>query len=297
MGSEVDIVIEPREANIGSFSVRRTLPSARRRMVGPFTFLDHIGPVSAARGRLDVLPHPHIGIATLTYILEGELVHRDTLGSTQTLRPREVNWMTSGRGIAHSEREPAASDGNLDAVQAWVALPVEAEEVEPSFFHADERDLPQFTDSGVLGQLLAGEAYGLRSSVRSHSPLFYAGVRLSRGASVPLPREHVERAAYVARGVVGHRGRSHEAGRLLVFDAGGEPSLHAVTDAEVLLLGGEPVGRRFIWWNFVSSRRERIDEAKADWSAGRITLPPDDKEEFVPLPHDSWPKPEPEPMS
>ena len=293
--SEIDVIITAREARIEQFSVRRSLPTARRRMVGPFTFLDHIGPTDADETRLTVLPHPHIGLATLTYLFEGELIHRDSLGNTQAIRPREVNWMVAGRGIAHSERAP--SFAGMHAVQAWVALPSEREEIEPSFVHADERDLPAVDEPGVSAQLLAGSAYGLTSQVPACSPLFYLAARMSSGASLPMPREHHERAAYIARGSVEHAGQSYTEGRLIVFAAGGEPVLKATSDADVLLLGGEPVGRRYMWWNFVSSRKERIDQAKADWAAGRIPLPPDDDREFVPLPDDSWPKPQPEPMS
>jgi len=294
--SHVDIIVTGRSARVGTISVRRTLPTVRRRMVGPFTFLDHIGPVAADEGRVDVPPHPHIGLATLTYIFEGQLLHRDSLGNAQAIRPREVNWMVAGRGISHSERGPAVSP-RMHAVQAWVALPAEAEEVEPSFLHAGESALPLLTDNGVAAQLLAGSAYGLESAVTSYSPMFYVGTRLDRGASLPLPREYPERAAYVARGAIEESGQAYGVGQLVVFKAGGEPVLTATADAELLLLGGEPVGPRYMWWNFVSSRRERIDQAKADWAAGRIPLPTGDAEEFVPLPHDSWPLPQPEPMS
>lgn len=264
-------------------------------MVGPFTFLDHLGPVSDQR--LTVLPHPHIGLATLTYLFEGEVVHRDTLGNTQAIRPREVNWMVAGRGIAHSERATDAT--RMHMVQAWIALPEEAEEVDPGFTHLDEPELPSFEDGGARAQLLSGEAYGLASSAPSYSRHFYVAVRLAPGATMALPSTYSERAAYVARGKVRAAESSHDDGRLVVFGAHHDAVVEAVEDSDVLFLGGEPIGKRFMWWNFVSSRRERIDRAKEDWKAGRIALPPDDDREFVPLPHDSWPKPkpEPEPMS
>jgi redox-sensitive bicupin YhaK (pirin superfamily) len=298
-GGDVEVIINSRDARIDTFSVRRTLPTARRRMVGPFTFLDHMGPVTPAEGRVNVLPHPHIGLATLTYIFEGELLHRDSLGNTQAIRPREVNWMVAGRGIAHSERAPLdPSFLRMNSVQAWVALPVEAEEAEPSFVHAGEHDLPAFLDRGFTAQLLAGSAYGLSSAVPAYSPLFYVAARIAAGASMPLPDGYAERAAYVVSGSIEHGGHTFTEAQLVVFTAGRQPVISARVETQVLLLGGEPVGRRYMWWNFVSSRKERIDEAKADWAEGRIALPPDDNQEFVPLPHDRWPlPPEPEPMS
>jgi redox-sensitive bicupin YhaK (pirin superfamily) len=276
----IDLIPSRRES-IGTFSVRRSLPTARRRMVGPFTFLDHMGP--AAQG-LDVAPHPHIGIATLTYLFEGEVVHHDSLGSTQPIRPGEANWMTAGRGIAHSER--TGKPGPLHGIQAWLALPAEDEEVLPSFHHYE--DLPTFDDDGVAGRLISGTAFGLVSPSRAFSPHFYVDVRLRAGASIDLPREHEERAAYIVSGSVSSYGE----GNLLV----GADSLTADTDATVMLLGGTPVGKRFMWWNFVSSRKERIEQAKADWAAGRIPLPPDDADESIPLPPDLRPQ-KPEPMS
>jgi redox-sensitive bicupin YhaK (pirin superfamily) len=288
--SDVEVIMA-REESIGAFSVRRSLPSVKRRMVGPFTFLDHMGPTATA---LNVLPHPHIGIATLTYLFEGHVVHRDTLGNTQPIRPREVNWMVSGRGIAHSER--AAQDaGRIHGVQAWIALPEEHEEIEPSFAHLD--DLPHATDDGVEVRILSGSAYGILSPAPSLSPHFYVSARLRRGASIAFPREHAERAAYIASGTITMDGDAYAEGQLLVVEKGGEPVITADSDADLLLLGGEPLGRRYMWWNFVSSRRERIDQAKSDWLHGRIALPPDDDREFVPLPPDRKPKPQPEPMS
>ena len=290
--ADVEVIIA-REESIGAFSVRRSLPSVKRRMVGPFTFLDHMGPTTTA---LTVLPHPHIGIATLTYLFAGEVVHRDTLGNTQPIRPCEVNWMVSGRGIAHSERAASAPQ-QLHGVQAWIALPEEHEETQPGFTHLDTADLPLVSDNGVEARLLSGSAYGVKSSAPSFSPHFYVAARLKAGSRMAFPREHEERAAYIARGRVSIDNVSHADGALLVVAKGGEPVVTAETDCDLLLLGGEPLGHRYMWWNFVSSRRERIDAAKADWAAGRISLPPDDHEEFVPLPPDRKPKPKPEPMS
>ncbi len=253
MQSEIEVLITARRETIGNFSVRRSLPSVRRRMVGPFTFLDHMGPASGEAGRMNVLPHPHIGIATLTYLFEGEVVHRDSLGNTQSIRPREVNWMVAGRGIAHSERVNGALEyrGSMHGIQAWVALPVEDEETAPAFSHLDEADLPLLSDTGVKARLLSGSAYGSTCPVPAFSPHFYVGARLEGGARIALPREHVERAFYVAGGTVVVSGESYEAGQLIVAASGGEPVVSTVTGADVLRLGGEPIGRRFMWWNFV----------------------------------------------
>jgi redox-sensitive bicupin YhaK (pirin superfamily) len=292
---DLEVLIAAREESIGTFSVRRTLPSARRRMVGPFAFLDHMGPTSA---RLNVLPHPHIGLATLTYLFDGEVLHRDSLGNAQTIRPREVNWMVAGRGIAHSERGDAAHSGTMHGIQAWVALPEENEETDPDFTHFDTHQLPRIEDTGVDARLLSGSAYGLASPAPSFSPHFYIAARLESGARIALPREHRERAAYIAAGAIRFAGETYGVGQLLVASPGGEPVLVADDDAEVLMLGGQPLGKRFMWWNFVSSRKERIEEAKEDWLAQRIALPPGDDREFVPLPPDLRPKPpQPEPMS
>ncbi len=258
-------------------------------MVGPFIFFDHIGPVEFAAGlprSVDVRPHPHIGLATLTYLFAGEIVHRDSVGSSQPIVPGEVNWMTAGRGITHSERFEAARrhGGPLHGIQSWVALPDEAEEADPDFAHLGVDDLPRLEDRGVQVRLAAGTAYGLVSPVRTYSPLFYAHARLDDGARVPLPDGHAERAAYVAEGAVELEGVRHETGHMLVFRPGAAASLRAVGAASVMLLGGESVGPRFIEWNFVSSSKERIEQAKADWRAGRMRLPAGDDAEFIPLP-------------
>jgi hypothetical protein len=286
-------VIETRRRDIGGFDVARALPSAARRMVGPFIFLDHMGPATFAPGNgMDVRPHPHIGLATLTYLFKGEVFHRDSLGVAQSIRPGEVNWMTAGAGIVHSERSVAdvrKSGGALHGMQSWVALPADDEERTPGFAHHDAGELPTLEDRGVNGRLIAGNAYGLSSPVAIYSSLFYLHVELAASASFALPNEHKERAAYVVEGVVEHEGKSYDAGRLLVF-AQGDAAISAPAAARVMLLGGAPIGRRFIWWNLVSSRPDRIRQAKEDWIAGRFRLPPGDDREFIPAP-DSPPLP------
>jgi redox-sensitive bicupin YhaK (pirin superfamily) len=289
----LDLVIDARAAAISpGFEVRRILPYRLKRMLGPFIFLDHAGPVSVAPERmpdLDVLPHPHIGLSTVSYLLDGQVTHRDSLGVEQIIRPGEVNWMTAGSGIAHSERfeDPALLAGHaLEMLQTWVALPEKNEEDSPAFTNYQPHELPVFTDSGVWMRLIAGDAFGLKNDVRTHSPLFYLHVELQPGGRFGLPRGYPERGAYVAKGRVEVSGRSYGAGQLLVFTAGLDPVIIAQGPSTIMLLGGEPLGERFIWWNFVSSRRERIEQAKADWQAGRILLPPNDNAEFVPLPQD-----------
>jgi redox-sensitive bicupin YhaK (pirin superfamily) len=296
----IDLVIEQRRRDLGGFEVGRVLPFAKRRMVGPFIFLDRMGPVDFPAGippSVDVRPHPHIGLATLTYLFAGEIMHRDSVGSEQPIRPGEVNWMIAGRGITHSERfERARREGGpMDGIQAWVALPKEHEEAEPSFEHHDAAALPLFKAAGVRARLVAGEAMGVRAPVRTHSPLFYVHCELAAGARTELPAQYSERAAYVAAGEVEVQGRRFAAGRMLVFEPGRPVAFTASTPAVLMLLGGEPVGERFIEWNFVSSSRERIAQAKADWRAGRMKLPDLDHGEFIPLPAE--PHVPPNPMS
>jgi redox-sensitive bicupin YhaK (pirin superfamily) len=285
----LDLVIDQRRRDLGGFEVGRVLPYAPRRMIGPFIFFDHLGPAQFPAGvsrSVDVRPHPHIGLSTVTYLFDGEIMHRDSVGSEQSIRPAEVNWMVAGHGITHSERfEKARAQGDtLHGIQSWVALPDRDEECAPSFTHHPSKDLPAFEDSGVAVRLLAGEALGLRSQVRTHSPLFYVHFALRPGATAALPAQYPERAAYVVSGTVEVDGQSYGAGRMLVFHRGGAASVKALDQAVVMALGGEPVGERFIDWNFVSSSRERIEQAKADWRAGRIKLPDLDDQEFIPLP-------------
>ena len=286
-----DLIFDARPASLSTgMTVQRVLPYAKQRMVGPFVFLDHAGPTELAReaaGAADVLPHPHIGLSTLSYLLSGEVTHRDSLGVHQLIRAGDVNWMTAGKGIAHSERfdTPGAfGPPGLELLQSWVALPDELEECDPSFDTYGVDALPVSDEAGVRMRLVAGEAWGARSTVRVHSPLFYVHVELQPGAHTALPDNHDERAIYVVRGEIEVGGERFHRGQMLVFKGRREVRLRATEHAIVMLLGGEPVGHRYIWWNFVSSSRERIEQAKADWTAGRIILPPNDDKEFVPLP-------------
>jgi redox-sensitive bicupin YhaK (pirin superfamily) len=289
----LDLVIEARKASIGpGMDVRRILPFRLRRMVGPFIFMDHAGPVQVrpqAASSMDVLPHPHIGLSTVSYLFGGKVTHRDSLGVEQVIQPGEVNWMTAGRGIAHSERfeDPAVLAGStLEMLQTWVALPEKDEESIPSFDNYKPEVLPVFTDPGVWMRLIAGNAFGLRNNVKTHSPLFYLHVVLEKDAKFGLPPEHSERAIYITKGSIEVSGRIYHEGQMLVFNQGVDPVLFAKEATTLMMLGGEPLGERFIWWNFVSSRKERIEQAKSDWKAGRILLPPNDNLEFVPLPED-----------
>jgi len=287
----LDIVISSRQAEIiPGFVVKRLLPYQLRRMVGPFIFMDHGGPVSiptTVHSNLDVLPHPHIGLSTVSYLFSGEIMHRDSLGVEQAIKPGEVNWMTAGKGIAHSERfeDPAIrAGGNLEMIQTWVALPEKDEEAEPTFYNYKPDQLPVFTDTGVWMRLIAGEAFGLKSGVRTTSPLFYLHVVLEERARFGIPAGHSERGVYIVRGSVNVNGTRHQAGQLLVFSTGVDPVIVAAEQTTLMMLGGEHLGERYIWWNFVSSRKERIEQAKEDWKQGRILLPPADNDEYIPLP-------------
>jgi redox-sensitive bicupin YhaK (pirin superfamily) len=256
--------------------------------------MDHAGPVEIEPRLLpsmDVLPHPHIGLSTVSYLFEGQVTHRDSLGVQQVIGPGEVNWMTAGKGIAHSERfeDPGAlANGGLEMIQTWVALPEKDEESTPTFDNYKPEQLPVFTDSGVWMRLIAGNAYGLKNEVKTHSPLFYLHVILYQGRKFGLPKENSERAIYIVKGNIEVSGNSYSGGQMLVFTKGVDPLILAKETSTLMLLGGEPLGERFIWWNFVSSRKERIEQAKADWKEGRIFLPPSDNQEFVPLPEDKF---------
>jgi len=287
----LDIIIEARQAEISpGFSVKRILPFQLRRMVGPFIFMDHGGPLNIPTesiSSLDVLPHPHIGLSTVSYLFSGKVTHRDSLGVEQVIKPGEVNWMTAGKGITHSERfeDPAMlAGGELEMLQTWVALPEKDEENDPSFENYKPEQLPVFTDTGVWMRLIAGDAYGLKSNVKTHSPLFYIHLVLEPGVHFGLPKEHSERGAYIVRGLVEVNGIVYKAGQLLVFTKGVDPLIIAKEQTTLMLLGGEHLGDRYIWWNFVSSRKERIEQAKEDWKQGRIDLPPMDNDDYVPLP-------------
>lgn len=295
----IEHVIAQRRKDLGGFEVGRVLPYAPRRMVGPFIFFDHMGPAQFAPGipkTVDVRPHPHIGLSTVTYLFEGEIMHRDSVGSEQPIRPGELNWMTSGSGITHSERfeRARAEGGPLHGIQAWVALPEKDEETDPAFDHYGASALPTFEDNGARGRLIAGKSAGLVAPVRTHSPLFYVHWVLQPGAAASIPAAHPERALYVAEGEIEVLGQRFTAGQMIVLAQGDAVTFRAETPATIMALGGEPVGPRFIEWNFVHSSKERIEQAKADWRAGRMKLPDLDHEEWIPLPD---PAPPPPPMS
>ncbi len=288
MAETIIRLIDPRSRDLGGFEVRRILPIAKQRMVGPFVFYDHLGPAVFQAGKgIDVRPHPHIGLATVTYLFEGELMHRDSLGFAQQIRPGDVNWMTAGRGIVHSERtgpEERAKDSLLHGIQSWVALPRPKEEAEPAFRHHPAESLPEITRDGVTLRLIAGAAYGARAPADVFSEMFYLDAVMAAGAAVHLPEDFAERAAYVVEGAAQVEGEDFEAGRMIVFEAGADAQLTAKAAARVMLLGGAAMdGARHIWWNFVSSAPERIEQAKADWQAGRFPEVPGETE-FIPLP-------------
>ena len=284
----VQTVIETRARDlVDGFKVRRALPSRQRRMVGPFIFLDQMGPEVLREGRgLDVAPHPHIGLATVTYLFSGELLHRDSLGSIQPIRPGELNWMTAGRGIAHSERTPPemrTTRSDLFGIQSWVALPTQYEETEPTFAHHGADELPIVEDHGKRVRLICGSLYGARSPVRLLSDMFYAEVILEKDARLPVPKDYEERATYVVGGfILVNDSEIFRAGQLIVFKPGTEIILSTPASARLMLLGGEPLeGRRHIWWNFVSSSPDRIEQAKDDWNSGRFSPVPDETESIA----------------
>ena len=288
----IELVIDQRRRDLGGFEVGRVLPYHGHRMVGPFIFFDHMGPAEFTAGfprNVDVRPHPHIGLSTLSYLFEGEMTHRDSVGQVQPIKPGEVNWMTAGRGITHSERFETlrANGGRINGIQTWIALPTEAEETDPAFYHYEAGALPHYeSEDGLSATLIAGDAFHAKSPVKVSSPMFYVHWTLKPGARAQLETEYSERAAYVAQGIVEVDGRQYHEGQMLVFAAGQPVLFTAVTGAIVMLLGGEPVGERFIEWNFVASSQERIEQAKADWRAGRMKLPDADDKEFIPLPGD-----------
>ncbi len=283
-----DVVLVPRVRDVGGFSVRRVLPSARRKMVGPFIFLDQMGPAILDPGiGLDVRPHPHIGLATVTYLFEGEVLHRDSVGSVQTIQPEAVNWMFAGKGIAHSERTPPelrARGGRVFGLQMWVALPRAEEESAPHFIHHDRDALPVINDDGRTIRVVTGSYDGIAAPLSSTWETVLVDARLESGARLPISTHHDERAVFVAEGHIDVAGQLFDAGPLVVLKPGEPVTVTARTPSRVVLLGGEPMdGPRHIWWNFVSSAKERIEQAKADWQAGRFTPVPGETE-FVPLP-------------
>ncbi|MCA1853853.1 MAG: pirin family protein [Beggiatoa sp.] len=283
----IETIIEARH-RVGGFTVRRLLPSSVRRLVGPFIFFDHMGPAALAPGQgIDVRPHPHINLATVTYLFDGEIVHRDSLGSHQPIRPGAINWMTAGRGIVHSERtgpELRKTGSRLHGIQLWVALPKGHEEAEPEFRHYGAPTLPALEAPGVRMRILIGTAYGATSPVQTLSSLFYVEATMSEGGELALPGEHEGRAAYVAEGAVWCGPERIEVSRMIVFVPGSMPRLQAESPARVMLLGGAPMdGERHLWWNFVSSSKARIERAKRDWKEGRFPKVPGETE-FIPLP-------------
>jgi redox-sensitive bicupin YhaK (pirin superfamily) len=280
--------VSARERDIGGFSVRRTLPATQRRLIGPFIFWDHLGPMRLEPGRgIDVRPHPHINLATVTYLFEGEMVHRDSLGSDQAIQAGDVNWMTAGSGIVHSERTAAElrkAGPAMHGIQSWVALPTEAEETEPAFQHVAGKLLPEVGLPGTRMRVIAGTAFGATSPVKVLSPMFYVEARLDEGAELALPDGYAERAAYVVEGAIECDGRRVEPATMAVAEGGEHATVRALRESRVMLLGGAPVGPRHIWWNFVSSSQERIEQAKRRWKDGGFPKVPGDDVEFVPLP-------------
>lgn len=295
MPNSVDLIITPRTRDLGGFTVGRVLPYARRRMVGPFVFFDEMGPAEFAPGTgIDVRPHPHIGLATVTYMFEGEIRHRDSLGFDQVIRPGDVNWMTAGRGISHSERtdkERRENGQKMHGIQSWVALPQDAEDTAPEFHHHPKASLPMIERVGLSMRLIAGSAYGETSPVKTFSPMFYLGVEAEAGASITLPEEHPERALFVVNGSARIDGEAYGERKMIVFRDGAAPDIEITSPSQLMLLGGAAIGPRLIWWNLVSTSQSRIDQAKADWTASVdaqfqdsvFSLPPSETE-FIPLP-------------
>jgi redox-sensitive bicupin YhaK (pirin superfamily) len=288
-GDAIDLVIVPRSVDLGGFAVRRALPHVKRRMVGPFIFFDHFGPVEFRSGQgIDVRPHPHIGLATVSFLFDGEIMHRDSLGSLAAIHPGDVNLMTAGRGIVHSERTaPDHRDGGerLHGLQLWVAMPAGDEEIAPSFAHHDQAELPIVAGDGKIVRVVIGSLYGRRSPVPTLCDTIMADATLTPGAVLPIDAHTQERALYVVTGEVDIAGDRFAAGRLLIFRPGDAMTVTAASEARVVLVGGAAMdGPRHIWWNFVSSRKERIEQAKADWKLGRFDTVPGDEAEFIPLP-------------
>ena len=287
-GDAIDLVIVPRSVDLGGFAVRRALPHVKRRMVGPFIFFDHFGPVEFRAGQgIDVRPHPHIGLATVSFLFDGEIMHRDSLGSAVAIHPGDVNLMTAGRGIVHSERtapDHRAGGERLHGLQLWVAMPAGDEEIAPSFAHHDQAELPMVAGDGKNVRVVVGSLYGQRSPVPTLCDTIMADAALAPGAVLPIDAQAEERALYVVAGEVDVAGDRFAAGRLLVFRPGDAMTVTAASEARVVLVGGAAMdGPRHVWWNFVSSRKDRIDAAKADWKSGRFDPVPGD-DEFIPLP-------------
>lgn len=286
---QIELMVIPNAKDIGGFQVRRALPTAKRRLVGPFIFFDRMGPAILRAGQaLDVRPHPHIGLSTVTYLFDGKIRHRDSLGTEMVIQPGDVNLMTAGRGIVHSERTPEELRGapmSVSGLQTWLALPDGGEEVAPVFENTAALRLPEIDAEGVSGRIVIGNFQGLRSPVRTASDTLYADLRLAPGASVKIPADAEERAIYTLEGEVSISGDVFPAERLLVFRPGDEIVVSSDTGAHFMLFGGASLGsKRYIWWNFVSSSKERIEQAKEEWKTGRFDIVPGDEEEFIPLP-------------
>jgi redox-sensitive bicupin YhaK (pirin superfamily) len=289
--ADLDTTIIPRARDLGAFQVKRALPSPQRQMVGPFIFFDQMGPAEFGPGReIDVRPHPHIGLATVTYLFEGRIRHRDSLGTTQDIEPGAVNWMTAGRGITHSERTPEDLKGlphDMFGIQTWIALPKTFEESEPGFVHHAREDLPDLSGEGIKGKLILGDAYGESAPVKTASETLYAHLILDAGTVLPLPDNHEDRGVYVTRGSVELSDKTYEPGQMLIFGDGAGAVRAGPGGAELMLFGGAVMdGPRHIFWNFVASDREMIEEAKREWKKpdhGRFKLPPHDDQEFIPL--------------
>lgn len=292
--AEIETLIIPRARDLGGFEVRRALPSPKRQMVGPFIFFDQMGPAEfITDGGIDIRPHPHIGLGTVTYLYQGEFEHRDSLGTHQMIYPGEVNWMVAGRGVTHSERTSEATRATrhkLFGIQTWIALPEESEDMAPDFEHHKESSLPVIRDTGATARLILGNAYGETSPVTMQSETFYLDVVLDAGASFPLPDNHEDRGIYVTEGSIEVAGDTFEAGRMMVFRPGDRISAKAgPKGARLMALGGATLNeKRYIWWNFVSSSKDRIEQAKeawkaADWANGPFKLPPGDDKEFIPI--------------
>lgn len=285
----IDLMIIPNSKDVGGFEVRRALPTAKRRLVGPFIFFDRMGPaVLRAGSAMDVRPHPHIGLSTVTYLFDGKIRHRDSLGTEMVISPGDVNLMTAGRGIVHSERTPEEIRGaplSMSGLQTWIALPDGKEEIAPEFTNTAQSLLPDFAANGVSGTVVIGGFQGIKSPVKAYSDTLYVSIKLEAGAKVQIPADAEERAIYVLEGSVVIAGDRFPADRLLVFRPGDEIVVESERGAHVMLFGGASLGsQRYIWWNFVSSSRERIEQAKQEWKTGKFDIVPGDDKEFIPLP-------------
>jgi len=291
----IETLIVPRSRDLGGFEVRRALPAPKRQMVGPFIFFDQMGPAEFLTGQgIDVRPHPHIGIGTVTYLFEGEFQHRDSLGTNQMIYPGEVNWMTAGNGVTHSERtskDTRTGKSNLFGIQTWVALPEEKEEMPAEFEHHNKEALPFIEGDGKSVRLILGDIYDEKAPVTTHSGIFYADVLLEANSKMPLPDNHEDRGIYVLEGSISVAGQIYEKGQMMIFKPGDNITITAgEAGSRMMMLGGDTLnGPRYIWWNFVASSRDKIEAAKeswaaGDWKTGQFTLPPDDNSEFIPLP-------------